>query len=168
MDRHYLADPAQVELLPGVKEVLHRWLAAGCRLFLLSNQSGIGRGLFTMADAERCHARMVELLELSAPGFSGVCMAPEAPDMPSVYRKPSPRYITEMIALYSLDPATTWMVGDRLSDVQAGLNAGVRSAWITAERQAGVPPEVWQGPDLMSFYRDRSLAALAQDRVISE
>lgn len=154
VDRHHLADPAQVELLPGAPEVLGQLLAQGCRLFLLTNQSGVGRGLFSMATVERCQERMLELLRLPAPGFTEICIAPETPDMPVVYRKPSPRFIVEMMVKYGLDPDTTWMVGDRWSDVQAGLNAGVRCAWLTAGSDgAALPAQVWRCRDLQEFFQ---------------
>jgi D-glycero-D-manno-heptose 1,7-bisphosphate phosphatase len=127
-DKHYLADPAGVELLPGVVAGLERALERGYKLFLFSNQSGIGRGYYTMADALRVNARMEELIGLARPLFAGVCLAPETPEQPLVYRKPSPRFILEMIETHGLDPAQCIMAGDRESDIEAGLNAGIRVA----------------------------------------
>lgn len=127
LDKHYLADPAGVELIPGVAASLARAQALGFRLFLFTNQSGIGRGLHTLDDALRVNARMEEMLGLPLPLFADICIAPEAPDQPSLYRKPSPRFITESIARHALDPAQCWMVGDREADIDAGLNAGIRS-----------------------------------------
>jgi len=128
-DAGFLCDPEGVELLAGVKEAL-RCAAATHRLYLFSNQSGIGRGYFTLAEALAVNARMEALLELPPPGFYGTCIAPEAPAEPSAYRKPSPRFILERIARDRLDPSQCWMIGDRLSDVQAGVNAGIRAALI--------------------------------------
>jgi D-glycero-D-manno-heptose 1,7-bisphosphate phosphatase len=130
VDKHYLADPADVELIPGVPAALARARDLGYALYILSNQSGIGRGYFTMADAERCHTRMLELLGLGPDLFAGVCMAPEAPDQPSAYRKPSPAYILEAIDRHRLDPPHCLMVGDRESDIRTGLNAGIRAAAV--------------------------------------
>jgi D-glycero-D-manno-heptose 1,7-bisphosphate phosphatase len=92
-DKVYLADPAGVELIPGAAEGLARARALGFRLFLFTNQSGIGRGLHTLEDTHRVNERMEELLGLSRPIFDGICIAPEAPGEPSDYRKPSPRFI---------------------------------------------------------------------------
>lgn len=149
LDKDYLGDPAGVELIPGAAGALARARALGYRLYLFSNQSGIGRGYFTLADAERCNARMEELLGLPRPVFDGLCLVPEAPDQPSHYRKPSPRFILETIARDGLDPAGCWMVGDRESDIDAGLNAGIRAAAVctgkhdaaawAARPRAGVP-----------------------------
>jgi len=129
-DRDYLADPAGVELIPGAAAALHRARELGYLLFLFTNQSGIGRGFHTIEDTHRCNARMEELLALPAPAFAATCIAPEAPDQPSLYRKPSPRFILEMIAQHRLDPAHCWMIGDRESDIDAGLAAGIRSAAV--------------------------------------
>lgn len=126
VDKHYLSDPAGVELLPGVTEGLRRARELGYKLFLFSNQSGIGRGYYTMADALRVNARMEELIGLERPLFAGECLAPETPDQPTVYRKPSPRFILEMIDAHRLDPSRCIMVGDRETDVEAGLNAKIQ------------------------------------------
>jgi len=129
-DKNYLSDPAAVELIPGVAGALARAKKLGYRLYLLTNQSGIGRGYHTLDDTHRCNARMEQLLALPAPLFAGICIAPEAPDQPSLYRKPSPRYIHEMLARDHLDPAQSWMVGDREADIDTALNAGIRPAAV--------------------------------------
>lgn len=128
IDKHYLADPDGVELLPGVIDGLRRARSLGYRLFLFSNQSGVGRGYYTLEDALRVNDRMEKMMGLPAPLFDGVCMATETPDQPMVYRKPSPRFINEMIAHHTLDPKQCIMVGDRETDIEAGLAAGTQVA----------------------------------------
>ena len=135
-NRHYLASPEGVALLPGVREAVCRLRAAGCRLFLFTNQSGIGRGYFTLADVEAQHRRLVDLLGLGPDVFTGICVAPERPDEPSLYRKPSPRFIHEMLAAHSLPANAAWMVGDSPADWEAGLNAGIGAAAIVADPDA--------------------------------
>lgn len=125
LDQDYLADPAGVEILPGIPAALRRARELGYALFLFTNQSGIGRGYYTLDQAHAVNARMDELLGLPAPIFREICIAPERPDQPSLYRKPSPRFILDMIARYSLDPAQCYMVGDRPSDIESARNAGV-------------------------------------------
>ncbi len=129
-DKHYLADPAGVELIPGVADALRRAKALGYRLFIHTNQSGIGRGYHTLDDVHRCNARMDELLGLPSPIFDDICIAPEKEGDPVVYRKPAPRFIHESIARHGLDPQHCWMVGDRTSDIETGLAAGIRSAAV--------------------------------------
>lgn len=136
----YLRDPADVVLLPGVREALARVRAAATRLFLFTNQSGVGRGLFTLADVEACNRRMCELLDLGPQPFDAVCIATETPDEPQRYRKPSPRFIHEMLDLHGVDPAAAWMLGDSPVDWEAGLNAGIRTAAIVPDPLAPKEP----------------------------
>ena len=122
-DLGYMGDPAQLELLPGVREAIAA-LRARFRLYLVTNQSGIARGYYTLDDARRCTARLEELLGLER-GFDGVCIAPELPGAPSRYRQPSPAYLLETIRRDGLSAADSFMVGDRVSDLECGLAAGV-------------------------------------------
>jgi D-glycero-D-manno-heptose 1,7-bisphosphate phosphatase len=129
----YLHKPDEVVLLPGIVSALASARLAGFRLFLFTNQSGVGRGWFTLADVTAVHQRMLELLGFGDALFAKICVAPEAPDQPSLYRKPSPRFIQEQIALYGLDPQKCWMVGDTFSDWKAGVAAGINVAAIRSD-----------------------------------
>lgn len=135
-NRHYLASPEGVTLLPGVREGLQLARDCGAKLFLFTNQSGVGRGMFTLADVAAVNRRMIEMLGLGDDLFAGVCIAPERPDEPAVYRKPSPRFIHETLTAHALAAGAAWMVGDSPSDWEAGLNAGIRAAAIVADAQA--------------------------------
>jgi D-glycero-D-manno-heptose 1,7-bisphosphate phosphatase len=137
-----MGDPDQMELLPGVREALEGMQRMGFRLFLITNQSGVGRGMYTMREVEACHERLAELLGLGPDVFTEICAATELPTDPLVYRKPSPRFLLEMIAKYGLSKASCWMVGDRLSDLQAGLNAGIASAFVHPVRDDLEPAEI--------------------------
>jgi D-glycero-D-manno-heptose 1,7-bisphosphate phosphatase len=130
LDKVYLADPAGVELIPGTAAALARARALGYLLFLFTNQSGIGRGYHTIDDTLRVNARMEQLIGLGSPLFAQTCIAPEAPGQPVAYRKPSPRFILEQLAAYTLDPAQCWMVGDSAADIGAGLAAKVNVATV--------------------------------------
>jgi D-glycero-D-manno-heptose 1,7-bisphosphate phosphatase len=130
---HYLRDPAEVVLLPGVREALARAREASVKLFLFTNQSAVGRGMFTLAEVEACNSRMIELLGLGCQPFDAVCVATETPTEPQRYRKPSPRFILEMLDLHGIDPATAWMLGDSPVDWEAGLHAGIHTAAIVPD-----------------------------------
>jgi len=123
-----------------VREALAMLRAAGVKLFLFTNQSGVGRGYFTLADVEAVNRRMVELLDLGPDLFAGVCIATERPDEPPVYRKPEPRFILEMLAEHRIPPEAAWMLGDSETDWRAGLNAGVRAAAIVLHPEAETDP----------------------------
>ena len=149
-DEGYMSRPEQLELLPGAADALRRARAAGFRLYLVTNQSGIGRGYYTLADAEACNRRLEALLGLA---FDGICIAPERPDEPSRYRKPSPAYLLERIAADGLDPARCRAIGDKVSDLECGLAAGVPAA-LVARGATGAPRE-----DAAAFAAARGIPA---------
>lgn len=151
LDKHYLADPAGVELIPGVADALRRAKDLGYQLFIHTNQSGIGRGLYTLDAVRRCNVRMDELLGLPLPIFTDICIAPEGPDDPVVYRKPSPRFIHESIAQHALDPKQCWMVGDRTGDIETGLAAGIRSAAVCTGKYDAAAWATLAFPDVPVF-----------------
>ncbi len=133
-DVGYLSDPGLVELMPGVRETLHALRAAGFLLFLFTNQSGVARGYFGLEAVESVNARLAQLLGAENERFfDGLCIAPEHPDAPPVYRKPCPRFILETIAAHGLSPDSCVMVGDRSSDLRAGVNAGIRAVRYCAD-----------------------------------
>jgi len=126
----YVSDPAEVRLLPGVREALLIAQAHGARLFLHSNQSGVGRGMFGLDAVDACNARMDELLGFPLPIFERICIAPEAPDAPSVYRKPSPVFAEEIIRDYGYRPEEIYYIGDRGSDLATAAAAGTRGVGV--------------------------------------
>ncbi len=137
-DTGYVGSPDRVVPFPGTGEALRR-AAKRFQIHLVTNQSGIGRGYYTLADAEACNRRMLELMGLPPDFLAGVCIAPERPGEPSAYRKPSPRYLNEVIARDGLRPADCWMAGDRLSDLQCGIAAGVRTALVRTTEHSDTP-----------------------------
>lgn len=126
----YLADPVGVRLLPGVREALDHARAVGVRLFLHSNQSGVGRGLFTLDAVEACNRRMLDLLGFENDGFERICIAPEHPGEPSIYRKPSPQFAREVMRDAGFAPDEICYIGDRGSDLATAHAAGTQGVGV--------------------------------------
>ncbi|MDR1304745.1 MAG: HAD-IIIA family hydrolase [Verrucomicrobiales bacterium] len=126
----YLGDPAQVVLMPRVRESLPRLSAAGFMLFLVSNQSGVGRGLITREQVAAVNEEMFR--QLGGDFFAGVYMCYAAPGQPDAAgeRKPAPGLLFKARDEHGLDLTNSVFVGDRLSDVQCGHNAGCRSVLL--------------------------------------
>jgi len=126
----YLCEPALVELLPGVREALQVAVDASALLFLHSNHSGIGRGKFDEIAVAGCNARMVDLLNLGHDPFERICIAPETPNDPMVYRKPSPLFAQEIIRGYGLGPGAVCQIGDRATDLLTAQATGISGVGV--------------------------------------
>ena len=129
-ERHYLRDPGQVALIPGAAQALLELETAGFGLFLVTNQSGVGRGYFTMADVDRVHERLTQLLTPQRTTFRHIYVAPEAPDQPSLGRKPSPYFLFDARDRFAVDLPSSYVIGDKIIDLECGWNAGVRKCLL--------------------------------------
>jgi D-glycero-D-manno-heptose 1,7-bisphosphate phosphatase len=124
-DKNYLHRPEEVVLFPGSAAALRQLQDAGFRLFIVTNQSGVGRGYFTLADVERVHEHLRALLSKEDVRFDRIYVSPEAPDQPSRGRKPSPQFLLDAREEFGVDLAQSYVIGDKLSDLESGWNAGV-------------------------------------------
>ena len=127
-EKHYLRRPDEVVFFPGAIPALTRLQSAGFKLFIVSNQSGVGRGYFTLAEVEQVNSHIVEQLSRSGVRFERIYIAPEAPNVPSRGRKPSPQFLFDAREEFGLDLARSYMIGDKLSDLECGWNAGVKKS----------------------------------------
>jgi len=127
-EKNYLHRIEEVEIFPGAAAALKRLAQAGFMLFIVTNQSGIGRGLFTLADAQNVNRHLEQEFARENVHFEKVYIAPEAPDQPSRGRKPSPQFLFDARAEFALDLAECYMVGDKLIDLECGWNAGVKKS----------------------------------------
>lgn len=136
-ERHYLREPEEVVILPGAGPALRRLRDAGFRLIVVTNQSGVGRGYFTLADVSRVHARLE--LELGRAGvrIDRIYVAPEAPGQPSRGRKPSPQFLWDARDEFGIDLSRSYMIGDKRIDLECGWNAGVRRCLLVRTGYGG-------------------------------
>ncbi len=125
-EKNYLCRPEDVEIFPATPAGLKRLADAGFGLFIVSNQSGVGRGYFTMADVERVNAHLCGELARAGVRFGKIYIAPEKPGDPSRGRKPSPQFLFDARDEFGLDLALSYVIGDKLIDLECGWNAGVK------------------------------------------
>ena len=148
VDPGYPSKPEQVQLLAGVKEALVSLRSAGFKLVIVTNQSGIGRGFFSETDFWAVQARLETLLGEGLISTTYFC--PDHPEKASDRRKPAPGMLFEAARDLDVSLGESFMIGDKESDIEAGLNAGVKACvWITEapnEKFAG-RNDVWVAPD---------------------
>ena len=131
----YLGDPGQVEIFPDAAEALYALRKADFLLFIVSNQSGVGRGLISR---EQVHAVNTELKrQMDGDYIHAFYHSFATPDDPwATDRKPSPEILLAAAKAHDLDLPASFMVGDRLSDIECGLNAGCRSILLTHDKSS--------------------------------
>lgn len=136
LDVPYNGDPGAVELVEGAREAIRRVREAGLRVGLITNQSGVGRGLIDAADVEAVNRRIQEMVGL----FDAVAYCPHVPDDGCGCRKPSSGLVRAAARALDTSPSRCVVVGDILSDVEAGESAGARA--ILVPNRATDPSDV--------------------------
>lgn len=129
-DANYVGDVERVVVIPGAAAALRRLLEAGYKLFIITNQSGVGRGYFTREAVESIHAHLDEYFGRHGVRFDRYYVCPHHPEDNCDCRKPKPKFLLDAAREYGLDLANCFMIGDRTSDIQAGINAGVTAILV--------------------------------------
>jgi D-glycero-D-manno-heptose 1,7-bisphosphate phosphatase len=127
-EKNYLRRPEDVEIFPATRIGLKKLCDAGFRLFIVSNQSGVGRGYFSLAEVDRVNEHLCAELARDGIRFEKIYVAPEAPGQPGRGRKPSPQFLFDARDEFDLNLAESFMVGDKLIDLESGWNAGVKKS----------------------------------------
>lgn len=148
-ERHYLADPAGVRLLPGVASGLRALCADGFDVAIVTNQSGIGRGMFDHATADAVNAEVVEQLAREGVAVRGVYMCPHHPDDRCACRKPQPALVEHALADLGYAPADCLVVGDKKCDVDLGARIGARTALVRTGYGRATEIDGMCAPDLV-------------------
>lgn len=140
VDVPYNADPALVQLMPGARAAVDLAREAGLRIGIVSNQSGVGRGLLTMADVQRVNERVEQLLG----AFDVWELCPHSPLAECSCRKPQPTMIRRAATRLGTTTDRVALIGDVGSDVEAAAAAGARSVLVPTP--VTLPREVREAP----------------------
>jgi D-glycero-D-manno-heptose 1,7-bisphosphate phosphatase len=125
---NYLSRPDQIKIFPETRTGLKKLCDRGFMLFIVSNQSGVGRGYFTMADVGKVNEALCNDLGRDGVRIKKIYIAPEKPEDPSYGRKPSPQFLFDARDEFGLDLSQSFIIGDKLIDLECGWNAGVKKS----------------------------------------
>jgi D-glycero-D-manno-heptose 1,7-bisphosphate phosphatase len=151
-DRGYVSRWEDFHWIPGARETIAAFNRAGWLVIVVTNQSGVGRGYYTEEAMHGLHARMGQDLAQAGGHIDAVYHAPQHPESPlAAYRhpdpplrKPNPGMILLALAEWPIDREASLLIGDKPSDLEAALRAGIRSV-------------LFDGADLAAFLRAEAL-----------
>ena len=126
----YLSDPAGYRLYPGVAEGLRLLREKGFLIIVVTNQSGIGRGIFDASALERIHEKMRSDLAAEGASIDALYFCPHRPEDNCSCRKPNTALFEKAIREHGIDPARSFVIGDMKLDVEAGTKIGARTALV--------------------------------------
>ncbi len=147
-DADYCSDPQQVKIFPRVAEALRRLKSKGFKVIIITNQSGIGRGFFTV---EQYRAVEAEVLRQLGDGLiDATYFCPDVPGQHSSCRKPAPGMIVEATREHQIDLARSFLIGDKEIDAECGRNVGVRTIRVRTglDRETAGSIADWVADDL--------------------
>jgi D-glycero-D-manno-heptose 1,7-bisphosphate phosphatase len=130
----YLSHPNQVKIPLGAGEALKKWQDAGYLLIAITNQSGVGRGYFTISDVEAVHTQMLKEYECFDVYFQDIFVCPHQPSDNCKCRKPSPYMILQASEKHQLEVSQSFFIGDAASDIECAIRAGCNPVLLLTGR----------------------------------
>lgn len=148
----FVNTPDDFHLLEGVGAAIRKLNGAGYKVFVVTNQGGVGLGFMSERDLHEVHGKMEDDLEVYGARVDDIAYCPDRPGKHSRCRKPAPGMILDLAEKHDIDLARSFMAGDREPDIQAGKNAGTRTAFIGRDEKRRTGAD-FHFPDLLSFSR---------------
>jgi D-glycero-D-manno-heptose 1,7-bisphosphate phosphatase len=130
LDRHYLADPDGLELIPTVAQGIRKLNEAGIPVIVVTNQSGIARGKFDEKRLGEIHARLREMLAAEGAHIDDIFFCPHMPDAGCRCRKPAPGMLLDAAAKHGVDLKKSFVIGDRMMDVELAHKVGAKAVLV--------------------------------------
>lgn len=147
----FIKSPEELLLLPGAAEAVARLNQAGYTTPVITNQSGVGRGLFAVDVLDEIHAKLRQEIEAAGGRVEQIYACPHRPDEGCDCRKPKPSMILQAERELGLDLSRSWYVGDKKEDVLCGHAAGVRTILVLSGKTAAYDPTLFLvAPDFVA------------------
>ena len=136
-DSGYLSSPTDLNIFPAAIQGLKLLSEEGFPLFIVTNQSGLARGYFSESALRKIHRRLLGDLKREGVIIEEIAVCPHHPDEGCDCRKPSPLLVRQLAARHGLDLNRSFFVGDKMTDVRTGINAGCRTVLIAPSTRRG-------------------------------
>lgn len=146
----FVNTPEDFYLLDGAAEGIRKLNEAGYKVFVATNQGGVGLGFMTEEDLHHVHSKMEKDLEELGAFIDDIAYCPDIPHAKSRCRKPSPGMMSDLAEAYDIDLTLSYMAGDREPDIQAGKSAGTKTVLIGHGKKQKVKADM-HFPTLLSF-----------------
>jgi D-glycero-D-manno-heptose 1,7-bisphosphate phosphatase len=166
VERNYLSDPAEVELLPGAASGLRRMRDLGLGLVVITNQSAIGRGYIDKAGLDRIHERMCELLRIEGVSLDGIYFCPHLPEDGCDCRKPGTALVDLAAKELAFEPRQSFLIGDKECDILLGNRTGATTLLVLTGYGAQTDTEGGTRPDFV--VDDLNEAAVMVEHLIAK
>lgn len=152
-DVGYVSKLENFKLIPGIKPALNLLMDMGFKLFIVTNQSGVGRGIISQEALDTIHQKMFEEFHHDGIEFDGIKYCPHRPDDKCLCRKPQPKMIKDLAKKAHVDLKKSYFVGDKISDVLTGKNASCKTILLLSEEEEvnlDEEDEEWPFPDFVT------------------
>jgi histidinol-phosphate phosphatase family protein len=127
LEGDYVKSYEEFEFLPGVVDAIRKINTKGFKVIIITNQSGIGRGIMTEEDLYRVHEQMLAELKKYNASIDAIYFCPHSPDEGCECRKPKDGLFKQALEDFDIDMSNSWMIGDELKDIEAGKKAGCKT-----------------------------------------
>lgn len=150
-DPGYLSNPSQIHFFDGVLDLLAQIQLYGIELFIVTNQSGIGRGYFSEETLQAIHAELTQQMEDAGVHITAIEYCPHTPERNCDCRKPSALMLQRLADRFSIDLQNSYFIGDKMTDVLTGYNAGCKTVLIRSEKNnESLSTSVTEQPDFIA------------------
>lgn len=158
VERHYLCDPRQVELLPGAADGLRRLQRLGLGLVVITNQSAVGRGFIEQTHLDLIHQRLYQLLAAEGVRLDGLYVCPHLPEAGCPCRKPRTGLVELAAKELNFRPQASFVIGDQACDIELGRRVKATTMLV----RTGYGAQVAAGHDVAPDYVVEDLRQAAQ------
>lgn len=141
-DKGYMHNPSDLRIIPDSFKVLKELQTHGYLIFIITNQSGIGRGYFTEEQMHIFNDKMLKEFQAQGIIITEIAFCPHSPEQECLCRKPSTKLVDELCERYQINKSSSWMVGDKSSDIECGKKAKLNTYKVEKHHILGLLEEM--------------------------